>query len=226
MKGPNYIADILILFLVTIGAAQNVDTATVSITGLAAFSVQPACVQSCVFYNSFDVADYLVFELGCTSTIYNECYCTQIQDKSASTALSTCVNTLCKGTTEISNAISLYESYCNGAGYPRTVSASQTSTTTSSSTPASTTPSSTTPTTTPTSSSSSTAASSTPSSSSPSSTPPPSTTTSSTESSSGTSTSTPSPSQSSKNDASSIAGSHIGALFAGLILVAGLIYAW
>jgi hypothetical protein len=62
----NYKATILFLFFVVLRGAMGIDTATVSITSAAAFSIEPACVQSCVFYNSFDVADYLLFELGCT----------------------------------------------------------------------------------------------------------------------------------------------------------------
>ncbi|KIN07254.1 hypothetical protein OIDMADRAFT_47156 [Oidiodendron maius Zn] len=107
MQGSNYIADILVLFFVASCAAQSVDTSTVTLTAQPAFSVQPACVQSCLFWEFGDVVDYLLFGLGCTSTIYNECYCTQIVDQSAQTILSTCVHTLCSGTTEISNAISL-----------------------------------------------------------------------------------------------------------------------
>jgi len=144
MCHQNRLSTIFLSTLLAVRGSKAIDTATVSITAAAEYAIEPACVQSCVYYNSFDVADYLVVQLGCTSTIYNACYCTQIADQSASTILSSCVNTLCRGTTEISNAISLYESYCSGAGYPRSASASQTSTSTSVTTVSgSTTPSST-----------------------------------------------------------------------------------
>jgi hypothetical protein len=66
MYYSSYIALFSSLALVLLRGARCVDTATVSITNEPAYSVEPACVQSCVFYNSFDVADYLLFALGCT----------------------------------------------------------------------------------------------------------------------------------------------------------------
>lgn len=66
MHPSSHLTSICFLLLAKLHGAKAVDTATVSITGLAQFSVEPACVQSCMYYNSFGVADYLLFTLGCT----------------------------------------------------------------------------------------------------------------------------------------------------------------
>jgi hypothetical protein len=65
----NYLSVIPGLFLVVLRGTSGLDTATVSITAAADFAILPACVQSCVFYNSFDVADYLIGGLGCTRSV-------------------------------------------------------------------------------------------------------------------------------------------------------------
>ena len=69
MQGSNYIAEFLVLFLVASCAAQSVDTSTVTLTAQPAFSVQPACVQSCLFWEFGDNVDYLLFGLGCTRCV-------------------------------------------------------------------------------------------------------------------------------------------------------------
>lgn len=67
----NFVPALLYSFLVVIrsvraASTSSVDLATVSITSAAGFLVQPPCVQSCVYYSSFDVADYLVGSLCAT----------------------------------------------------------------------------------------------------------------------------------------------------------------
>ncbi|KAF4631767.1 hypothetical protein G7Y89_g6370 [Cudoniella acicularis] len=125
----NRITTILFLLLAALHQARgnSVDSNTVSITAEVAYGIEPACVQTCLFDYFPDTVEYLLAYLGCHSTIYNACYCTQIVDQTASTVLSSC----------ISNAISLYESYCVGAGYPHTVAAAQTTSSSPSSSPAS-----------------------------------------------------------------------------------------
>lgn len=71
MYRSNYLTTILFIFMFVFHGVNSVDTATVSITAAAAYAVEPACVQSCVFYNSFDVADYLVVQLGCTRSVHS-----------------------------------------------------------------------------------------------------------------------------------------------------------
>lgn len=71
MQGSNYIADFLVLFLVASCAAQSVDTSTVTLTAQPAFSVQPACVQSCLFWDISGVVDYLLLSLGCTRCVWS-----------------------------------------------------------------------------------------------------------------------------------------------------------
>jgi hypothetical protein len=66
MHPPRHLINIFFLLSAKLHGAKSVDTATVSITSLAQYSVEPACVQSCMYYNSFGVADYLLFALGCT----------------------------------------------------------------------------------------------------------------------------------------------------------------
>jgi hypothetical protein len=68
--------NILILFLFlgvlhSVKGTESVDTATVSITAAIEFAIEPACVQSCMFYNSFGVADYLLYYIGCTRFVEN-----------------------------------------------------------------------------------------------------------------------------------------------------------
>lgn len=69
MSYSNYISSILFLFVVSVCCTSGLDTATVSITSAVGYSIQPACVQSCLYYNSFNVADYLLFGLGCTRLV-------------------------------------------------------------------------------------------------------------------------------------------------------------
>lgn len=66
MEVTNHIINILALLVVALHGVYGADTNTVSVTNAGDFSVLPACVQSCLFYNSFGVADYLVEVLGCT----------------------------------------------------------------------------------------------------------------------------------------------------------------
>lgn len=70
MTNFKYISSFVLSLLIPLCSAQSVDLATVSITSAAAFQIAPACVQSCVFYNSFDVADYLLAALGCTRLVF------------------------------------------------------------------------------------------------------------------------------------------------------------
>jgi hypothetical protein len=71
MGRSHYNIPILVSLLAAFHAVKGTDSATVSITSGLDFSIEPACVQSCMFYNSFSVADYLLAELGCTTYIQN-----------------------------------------------------------------------------------------------------------------------------------------------------------
>jgi len=71
MRLSNLNNPLLLLFLLSFPIAQALDTNTVSITAVPEFAIGPACVQSCVFYNSFGVADYLLFGLGCTRSVFS-----------------------------------------------------------------------------------------------------------------------------------------------------------
>jgi len=121
MDRLNFTSAIVLLILLLLRCARGLDTATVSITSAVEYSIEPACVQSCVFWNNFGFPTYLVSELGCTrlayltllvvfdwilnSTIYNACYCTQLADQKASTILSSCVKSLCSGATEVGRTL-------------------------------------------------------------------------------------------------------------------------
>ncbi|KAH8807420.1 hypothetical protein F5884DRAFT_880494 [Xylogone sp. PMI_703] len=226
---------VLSLAAVALGqGGQGVNLATVSISDAPNFAIQPACVQSCVYYNSFDVADYLVAFLGCTSTIYDACYCTPGLDQSATKFLTSCVESICRGTAQISNAISVYENYCTDAGYPRTVSASQTTSTTSTTSQTSSQPPTSSQTPKTTTSSSSSSPQSSPPTSSPPGRPVSAPSTSSTSGAAGPhssassaplsyDTGTTGKSSSSKSHAGAIAGGVVGGVV-GLALVIGAIW--
>jgi len=107
-----------------LNAVRGVNTGTVSITAAPQYSVEAACVQSCLYepsLNQFypDFLGELPNYLGCSSTGYNECYCTSDVQDEASLILSTCVDAGCVGTAQIGEAISVYNDYCVSAGYPR-----------------------------------------------------------------------------------------------------------
>jgi len=67
----HYKIPILVSVLAAFQVVKGADSATVSITSGLDFSIEPACVQSCMFYNSFGVADYLLAGLGCTRYVQN-----------------------------------------------------------------------------------------------------------------------------------------------------------
>jgi hypothetical protein len=65
----HYKIPILVSLLAAFHVVKGADSATVSITSALDFAIEPACVQSCMFYNSFGVADYLLAGLGCTRCV-------------------------------------------------------------------------------------------------------------------------------------------------------------
>jgi hypothetical protein len=67
----HYKISILVSLLAASRVVKGADSATVSITSALDFAIEPACVQSCMFYNSFGVADYLLAGLGCTRCVQN-----------------------------------------------------------------------------------------------------------------------------------------------------------
>jgi hypothetical protein len=71
MYRSHYGIHILVPLLAAFHIVKGTDSAIVSITSLLDFSIEPACVQSCMFYNSFGVADYLLVALGCTRYAQN-----------------------------------------------------------------------------------------------------------------------------------------------------------
>jgi hypothetical protein len=105
----------LFWLLVIFRVVANVDTNTVSIKSAAGYLVARACVQGCLWTGDSEI----VYEIGCPSPYYNQCYCNLDQASSATSFLSSCVPTSCSDNgPDVATAVSLYMNYCSGAGYP------------------------------------------------------------------------------------------------------------
>jgi hypothetical protein len=101
--------------LIIFHVAADVDTKTVSIKSAADYLVARACVQGCVWTGDSEI----LYEIGCPSPYYNQCYCDLDQASSATSFLSSCIPTSCSNNgPDVATAVSVYMNYCSSAGYP------------------------------------------------------------------------------------------------------------
>jgi len=99
------------LFLCT--AVPVLGDSTVSIASFTAYSVQRYCLQYCLFDGLPNGGFALPRYLGCTGTALNGCFCNTNAASSASSFLTSCVNSYCADdATDVGNAVSLYDNYC------------------------------------------------------------------------------------------------------------------
>lgn len=105
----------LFWLLITFRVAADVDTKTVSIKSVADYLVARSCVQGCLWTGESEI----LYEIGCPSPYYNQCYCNLDQASSATSFLSSCIPTSCSDNgPDVATAVSLYMNYCSSAGYP------------------------------------------------------------------------------------------------------------
>jgi hypothetical protein len=84
------------------------------------YSQQHICVQRCLFWGyGNDVGS----ALGCDTPYNNVCYCPTSQAAAASSYLSSCVSTTCSAgdlPADVTSAVSVYNNYCQTAGFTLT----------------------------------------------------------------------------------------------------------
>ncbi|ORY12633.1 hypothetical protein BCR34DRAFT_290643 [Clohesyomyces aquaticus] len=117
-------AILLVLLSLPLTFGQQIVTA--SIQKDPGYLLQKDCVKSCIF-NGWGVKD-LMPGIGCSSPFANECLCRADQESPASKYLTTCVNSSCgtSATADLVRAVSVYDGYCSGAGYPHANGQAQT----------------------------------------------------------------------------------------------------
>lgn len=87
----------------------------VSIASFTSYSVQRYCVRECLWEGRTDGGPPLPGYLTCAQPYSDSCICRTDLAATASSFLSSCVNTYCSSNTvDISNAIGLYNGYCAG----------------------------------------------------------------------------------------------------------------
>lgn len=93
------------------------DSPTVTITGEDGYRSLRGCARACVW--GYPVGNDLLINLGCVSPWYESCLCREDLAPAASSFLSKCVNRDCdSATVDVSQAVSLYDSYCTRTGVP------------------------------------------------------------------------------------------------------------
>ncbi|KAH8654981.1 hypothetical protein BGZ60DRAFT_418169 [Tricladium varicosporioides] len=101
--------------LIAFQVLADVDTKTVSIKSAADYLVARGCVQGCLWTGNSEI----VYEIGCGSPYYNQCYCNLDQASLAVSFLSSCVPKSCSNNgPDVATAVSVYKGYCSVAGYP------------------------------------------------------------------------------------------------------------
>lgn len=96
---------------------------TISIFSQPDYSAQKNCLQSCFGCYECGVID----SVGCWYQNADACFCRQDLAGMVSSALTTCVNSACSGNKQdVSNAVSLYDGYCQGVAAVGEVPASTT----------------------------------------------------------------------------------------------------
>jgi hypothetical protein len=86
---------------------------SVSIANSPEFSSQRICVQQCVWCTALNCYD-LAYDLGCPDNPpFDSCFCRTDLTSSALSIISSCANRACSmHSVDVSNALSLYSSYC------------------------------------------------------------------------------------------------------------------
>jgi hypothetical protein len=103
------------LILVTFASVVTSQISQYAIQSVAGYSLQRACVQECVSSGYYG----LPTGIGCPNPYLIACVCRTDLQPSASTFLTQCVNQGCSSDpSDLSSAISLYDSYCALNGVP------------------------------------------------------------------------------------------------------------
>src|SRR5271156_2414232 len=107
----NYCGLILVIFA-SVVASQN---SQYTIESVAEYSLQRNCVQTCIGIDILGLPN----NIGCPYPYLNACACRTDLQPSASTYLTQCVDLSCSSDpSDLSSAISLYDSYCASNGFP------------------------------------------------------------------------------------------------------------
>jgi hypothetical protein len=102
---------ILVIFASVVVSQNSLFT----IQSVPAYSLQRVCVQNCVFPGNGDLA----LNIGCPYPVLNACVCRTDLQRSASIYLTQCVDQGCfSDPSDLSSAISLYDSYYVSNGLP------------------------------------------------------------------------------------------------------------
>lgn len=109
----------LLLFLTPVSA----DNGALSICEYQPISGLRLCASWCITFGNTDHCDKLAMFLSCgvwggpQSAIRNDCYCRPDLFSTAHSFLSSCVNSACSSNSvDVTQAISVYDGYCNSAG--------------------------------------------------------------------------------------------------------------
>ena len=109
-----YCSSIILVIFASVVVSQQAQQYT--IISVPAYEHQHACVQYCI---GGEADENLPNALGCPSTYLNACVCRTDLQPSASSFLTACVNQGCSSDpSDLSSAISLYDSYCASNGFP------------------------------------------------------------------------------------------------------------
>jgi hypothetical protein len=112
-KVPGYLPVALFLFLHLITPASA--DGTVSIAAFTSYIVQRLCVKDCLWGGQPGGGVNLPGYLPCPAPFSDSCMCRTDLAVTASTFLSSCVGKFCSSNSvDISSAIDLYSSYCDG----------------------------------------------------------------------------------------------------------------
>jgi hypothetical protein len=103
------------LILVIFASAVASQNSPYTLDSVPAYALQRVCVQNCVGTGYLG----LPANIGCPYTYLNACACRTDLQSSASSYLTQCVDQQCSSDpSDLSSAISLYDSYCVSNGYP------------------------------------------------------------------------------------------------------------
>ncbi|KAI1198177.1 hypothetical protein F5X97DRAFT_300122 [Nemania serpens] len=116
---------IFVLFFLLRPAAST----SATLTQAPAYASQRPCAQECFAFNLYKGPDRLAQGIGCDyKNPQNECICRPDLQNDADAFLQECVGNSCsQNSRDTNSAISIYEGYCAGAGFPRSTPATPTS---------------------------------------------------------------------------------------------------
>jgi hypothetical protein len=104
----------LLIRIVIIFAPCHAQTDSISIYDQPAYKRQRGCLKHCYDCNGCALMDFL----GCGNALFDSCFCRANLAFSASSFLTSCINTACSSApSDLNSAVSIYNGYChiNGA---------------------------------------------------------------------------------------------------------------